>query len=149
MSFFSGEGRSCSLQPSGLQVPQHLLEHGQENPVLPLVRQFRDVLNAQDEATPVDLDLARLHLQRGQDLEIRSEGRGKIRVAPQPRKEATAEFAGNPVSGGQVVGPLVAAGVADDDVLVIGERPDVGFLGRQCLLTEVGRHTDLSWIGIP
>ena len=92
---------------------------------------------------------ARLHLQRGQDLEIRSEGRGEIRVAPQPREEATAEFAGDPVSHRQVVGPLVAAGVADDDVLVIGERPDVGFLGRQHLLAELGRHTDFPWVRIP
>ena len=33
------------------------------------------------------------------------------------------------MGNGQVVCPFVAAGVADDDVLVIGERPDVGFLG--------------------
>ena len=50
---------------------------------------------------------------------------------------------------GKVVGPLVAAGVADDDVLVIGERPDVGFLGRQHLLAKLGRHTDFPWIRIP
>ena len=53
------------------------------------------------------------------------------------------------MSGRKVVGPLIAAGVADDDVLVIGERPDVGFLGRQCFLTEVGRHADLPWVRIP
>ena len=99
--------------------------------------------------SPFDPSFARSYLQRGEDLEIRSEDRGEIRVAPQPREEATAEFAGDPVSDGQVVGPLVAAGVADDDVLVIGERPDVGFLGRQHLLTEVGRHTDFPWVRIP
>ena len=92
---------------------------------------------------------ARSYAQRGEDLEIRSEGRGEIRVAPQPRKEPTAEFAGDPVSGRKVVGPLVAAGVADDDVLVIGERPDVGFLGRQYLLAKLGRHTDFPWVRIP
>ena len=92
---------------------------------------------------------ARLHFQRGEDLEIRSEDRGEIRVAPQPREEATAEFPGDPMSRRQVVGPLIAAGVADDDVLVIGEWPDVGFLGRQYLLAEVGRHTDFPWVGIP
>jgi hypothetical protein len=102
-----------------------------------------------DIATPVDLDLTRLHLQRGQDLEIRSESRGKTRVAPQPRKEAEAKFTGNRLSGGQVIRSLVAAGLADDDVLAIGKRPDFGFLGRQRLLTEVSRHTDLSWIGVP
>ena len=89
------------------------------------------------------------HLQRGQDLEIRSEDRGEIRVAPQSREEATAEFAGDPVSDRQVVGPLIAAGVADDDVLVIGEWPDVGFLGRQHLLAKLGRHTDFPWVRIP
>ena len=92
---------------------------------------------------------ARRHLQGGKDLEIRSEDRGEIRVAPQPCEEATTEFAGDPVRGGQVVGPLIAAGVADDDVLVIGEWPDVGFLGRQRLLAKVGRHADLLWVRIP
>ena len=51
--------------------------------------------------------------------------------------------------GRKVVCPLVAAGVADDDVLVIGERPDVGFFGRQNLLAKLGRHTDFVWLGIP
>ena len=92
---------------------------------------------------------ARRDVQRGEDLEIRSEGRGEIRVAPQLREEATPEFAGDPVGGRKVVGPLVAAGVADDDVLVIGEGPDVGFLGRQHLLAKLGRHTDFPWVGIP
>ncbi len=46
-----------------------------------------------------------------------------------------------------VIRPLGAAGVANYDVLVIGKRPDFGSLGRQRLLTEVGRHTDLSWSG--
>lgn len=41
-----GEGRSCSFQAPGLQVVKQLLEHGHENPVLPLVRRSRDVLNA-------------------------------------------------------------------------------------------------------
>ena len=35
----------------------------------------------------------------------------------------------------QVVGPLIAAGVADDDVLVIRKRPDVGSSD----LKELGR----------
>ena len=69
--------------------------------------------------------------------------------APQLCEEATAEFAGDPVGDRKVVGPLVAARVADDDVLVIGERPDVGFLGRQHLLAKLGRHTDFLWLGIP
>ena len=88
-------------------------------------------------------------LQRGEDLEIRPEGRGEIRVAPQACEEATAEFAGDPVGDGKVVGPLVAARVADDDVLVIGEGPDVGFPGRQNLLAKFGRHTDFPRVGIP
>jgi hypothetical protein len=32
--------------PSGLQVPQNLLQHGQEYQVLPLAREFRKVLDA-------------------------------------------------------------------------------------------------------
>jgi hypothetical protein len=32
------------------------------------------------------------------------------------------------VSNGQVVGPLIAAGVTDDNVLIIGKRPDVELL---------------------
>jgi hypothetical protein len=58
-------------------------------------------------------------------------------------RAAAAQFAGDPVRSGQVVGPLIAAGVADDNVLVIGERPDVGFLGRQDFQAEVGRYMEL------
>jgi hypothetical protein len=50
---------------------------------------------------------------------------------------------------GQVVGPLITTRVTDDDVLVIGERPDVGFLGGQRLLAEVGRHADFRRVRIP
>ena len=41
---------------------------------------------------------------------------------------------------GKVVGPFVAARVADDDVLVIGEGRDVRFPGWQHLLAKFGRH---------
>jgi hypothetical protein len=117
--------------------------------VLPLIRKLREVLDAQDQVVPLDPSRARSYAQRGENLEIRSESRGKVGVSPQPCEEATPEFAGDPVGHRQVVGPLIAARVADDDVLVIGEGPDVGLLGRQRLLTEVGRHADFPWLGLP
>src|SRR4029077_601957 len=68
--FVRGEGRSCSLQPARLQVSQDLLEQRQEDPMLPLVRQSRNVLDAQDETAPLDLRFTRRHFQGGKDLEI-------------------------------------------------------------------------------
>jgi hypothetical protein len=48
-----------------------------------------------------------------------------------------------------MIGPLIAARVADYDVLVIGEWPYIGFLGRQHLPTELGRYTELLGLRIP
>jgi hypothetical protein len=79
--------------------------------VLPLVGKLGNMLNAQNEAVPFDLGRARGDAQRGEDLEIRPEGRGEIRVGPQVCEEATAEFAGDPVGDGKMVGSLVAARV--------------------------------------
>jgi hypothetical protein len=39
--------------------------------------------------------------------------------------------------------------IADDDVLVIGKGPDVGFLGWQHLLAKFDRHTNFPRVGIP
>ena len=50
--------------------------------MLPLVRQFWGVLDAQYEVTPFDKGFARFRLQRYQQLEIWSEDRGEFRVAP-------------------------------------------------------------------
>jgi hypothetical protein len=46
--------------------------------------------------------------KEARNLEIWPEGRGEIRIAPQPREEAAAEFPGDPVNHGQIVGPLIA-----------------------------------------
>ena len=97
--------------------------------MLPLVGQLGNMLDAHDEALPFDLGRAWGDAQRGEDLEIGPKGRGEIRVGPQLCEEATPQFTGDPVSGRKVVGSFVAARVADDDVLVIGEGPDVGFPG--------------------
>ena len=50
---------------------------------------------------------------------------------------------------GKAVRALVAAGIANDDVLVIRKRADVGFLGRQLLLAEVGGEAQFGGIGYP
>ena len=57
MSLSGVKVEAAPSSPPALQVPQDLLEQRQEDPVLPLVRQFRDVLDAQDEAAPFDLEL--------------------------------------------------------------------------------------------
>jgi hypothetical protein len=44
------------------------------------------------------------------------------------------------VGDGKAIGPLVGAGVADYDVLVIGEGSDVRFPGWQHLFAKLGRH---------
>ena len=98
-----GEARSHSLQSSALQLHHNLLEDRKQDPVLPLVRKLREVLDAQNEPAPLDPGFARRHPQRGEDLEIRSEHGGEIRIAPQPCEEATAEFSGDPMSHRQVV----------------------------------------------
>ena len=107
------------------------------------------MLDAQDEPAPLDTGFAAHYLQRGQNLEIRSEDRGEIRVAPQPCEQAAAQFAGDPVGGGQVVGAPVAAGVADDDVLVIREPPDVGFLRRKHLPANLRRQANFRRVRTP
>ena len=122
------EGRSDSFQPSCFLTSQDPLEKGQKDPVLPLVGQLWSVLNTEDEATPFDPGFARLHRQRHHQFEIWSEDGAEFRGAPNPLKKPAAQFTGNPLRNGQVVGPRISTGVADDNVLVIGKRPNVGFL---------------------
>ena len=66
MSLFGVKVEAVPSSPLCLQVFQDLLEQGQEDPMLTLVRQSRDVLDAQDETVPLDLPFTRLHLQARQ-----------------------------------------------------------------------------------
>ncbi|MGB7792967.1 MAG: hypothetical protein WBL39_17330, partial [Terrimicrobiaceae bacterium] len=86
-----------------------MLEDRKQDPVLPLVRQLREVLDAQDQALTFDPSRARSDAQRGEDLEIRAEDHGQICIAPQACEEATPEFTGDPVCGRKVVSPFIAS----------------------------------------
>jgi hypothetical protein len=61
--------------------------------VLPLERQFCGVLDAQDEVTPFDKGFVPFHLQRCQQLEIRSEDCGQFRVVPSLCEKLAAQLA--------------------------------------------------------